>query len=217
MPHRLRRGPLYRLTLTATASDPHRRVACVGPARRLVHCAATGWGLDGAALDDLVTVASVLLANAARYAGPARLTALLRLDAAGARVRFEVEDQGAALPRIVAGIGDDQAVTGRGLLMVEALAEERGSTRPAPARSSGPSSRPARSAGPARHRRPGPTAPPAATACGPRLWVPAPAGSRPCPWPAMLVGPAERLHQGAWLRLLRTARHEHPHGTGAAR
>ncbi|MET8704187.1 ATP-binding protein [Kitasatospora sp. NPDC004723] len=121
-------GPLYRLTLTATASDPHQRVACVGPARQVVRSVATGWGLDGTVLDDLVAVASELLANAARHAGPARLTALLRLAAAGDRVRFEVEDQGAALPRIVAGLGDDQAVTGRGLLMVEALAEEWGST-----------------------------------------------------------------------------------------
>ncbi|MFF4384933.1 ATP-binding protein [Kitasatospora sp. NPDC001547] len=120
-------GPLYRLTLTATASDPHQRVACVGPARQVVRSVATGWGLDGAVLDDLVAVASELLANAAGHAGPARLTALLRLAAAGDRVRFEVEDQGAALPRIVAGLGDDQAVTGRGLLMVQALAEEWGS------------------------------------------------------------------------------------------
>ncbi|KOV35773.1 hypothetical protein ADK60_08725 [Streptomyces sp. XY431] len=42
-------------------------------------------------------------------------------------VRFEVEDQGAALPRRVASLGDDQAVTGRGLLMVEALAVRWGS------------------------------------------------------------------------------------------
>ncbi|MER8103845.1 ATP-binding protein [Kitasatospora sp. NPDC094016] len=120
-------GPLYRLTLAATDPDPHERVAGVGPARRVVRSVATGWGLAGTVLDDLVAVASELLANAARHAGPARLTALLRLDAAGAVVRFEVEDQGAALPRIVAGLGDDQAVTGRGLLMVEALAERWGS------------------------------------------------------------------------------------------
>ncbi|MFE4398690.1 MULTISPECIES: ATP-binding protein [Streptomycetaceae] len=120
-------GPLYRLTLTATASDPHQRVACVGPARKVVHSVATGWGLDGTVLDDLVAVASELLVNAAPHAGPAKITALLRLGAAGDRVRFEAEDQGAALPRIVAGLGDDQAVAGRGLLMVEALAERWGS------------------------------------------------------------------------------------------
>jgi anti-sigma regulatory factor (Ser/Thr protein kinase) len=119
-------GPLYRLTLTATDSDPDERMACVGPARRVVRSVATGWGLDGTVLDDLVAVASELLANAARHAGPSRLAALLRLDEAGAYVRFEVEDQGVALPRIVAGLGDDQAVTGRGLLMVQALAERWG-------------------------------------------------------------------------------------------
>ncbi|MFF0390489.1 ATP-binding protein [Kitasatospora sp. NPDC004615] len=85
----------------------------------------------GTALDDLVVVASELLANAARHAGPAQLSARLCLDESGARVRFEVKDQGVALPRIVAGLGDDQVVTGRGLLMVEASLNGGGPIRPA--------------------------------------------------------------------------------------
>ncbi|WP_159400359.1 ATP-binding protein [Streptomyces sp. XY431] len=107
------RGPLYRLTLSATDPDPHERVACVSPARNRL-----GLGRDRAGRPGR---------RRRPPRRPARLTAVLRLDAAGAVVRFEVEDQGAALPRRVASLGDDQAVTGRGLLMVEALAVRWGS------------------------------------------------------------------------------------------
>jgi anti-sigma regulatory factor (Ser/Thr protein kinase) len=120
-----RHGPLYRLTVTAT--DPDERMACIAPARRVVRSVATGWGVTGTALDDLVAVAGELLANAARHTGPVIVHATLHL-AAGDRLRFEVEDQAAALPKIVTEAGDDQAVTGRGLLMVSALADRWGST-----------------------------------------------------------------------------------------
>ncbi|WP_327075653.1 ATP-binding protein (plasmid) [Kitasatospora purpeofusca] len=126
----------YRLTLAATSPDPHERTACVPPARNVVRAVATGWGVTGTALDDLVAVASELLANAAHHAahhaGPDLIRARLLLNADGNRLRIEVEDQAAALPQAVTGPGDDREVTGRGLLIVQALADRWGAD-PAPA------------------------------------------------------------------------------------
>ncbi|MFJ9777156.1 ATP-binding protein [Kitasatospora sp. NPDC101157] len=119
---------VYRLTVTATAPDPRERMACIAPARSVVRTVSIGWGVTGSTLDDLVTVAGELLANAALHTGPTRLPARLLLEPDGHRVRFEVDDQAGALPRLVTGPGDGQAVTGRGLLMVDALADRWGTT-----------------------------------------------------------------------------------------
>ncbi|MGK4578489.1 ATP-binding protein [Kitasatospora sp. HPMI-4] len=126
MPLRPGRG-LYRLTITATDPDPDERMACIAPARRVVSSVATDWGVTDNAVDDLVAVAGELLANAARHAGPDVVHAQLHLDGAGDRLRFEVEDRSPRLPEVVAALGDDQAVAGRGLLMVSALADQWGS------------------------------------------------------------------------------------------
>ncbi|MFJ9847009.1 ATP-binding protein [Kitasatospora sp. NPDC101155] len=123
-----RPGAVYRLTVAATAPDPAERMACVAPARNAVRtAAAAGWGVDGGVLDDLVAIAGELLANAARHTGPARIRALLVLEECGGRLRFEVEDQGAALPCTVDGFGDDRAESRRGLLMVRGLSDRWGS------------------------------------------------------------------------------------------
>ncbi|MFI9332608.1 ATP-binding protein [Kitasatospora sp. NPDC052868] len=123
---------VYRLTLAATSPDPHERTACVPPARNVVRAVATGWGVTGTALDDLVAVAGELLANAALHAGPDLIHARILLDAGGNQLRIEVADRAAALPRAVTGPGDDREVTGRGLLIVQALADRWGAD-PTPA------------------------------------------------------------------------------------
>ncbi|MFB7619458.1 ATP-binding protein [Kitasatospora sp. NPDC056181] len=86
------------------------------------------WSITGEVPDDLVTVAGELLANAALHGGPAQLPVPLLLEPDGDRLRIEVDDQAAVLPRPVTGPGDDQAVTGRDLLMVTALADRWGTT-----------------------------------------------------------------------------------------
>ncbi|MFJ4674033.1 ATP-binding protein [Kitasatospora purpeofusca] len=116
----------YRLTLAATSHDPHERTACVPPARNVVRTVATGWGVTGTALDDLVAVAGELLANAARHAGPDLIRTRLLLDADGTRLRIEVDDRSAALPKAATAPGDDREVTGRGLLIVDVLADRWG-------------------------------------------------------------------------------------------
>ncbi|WP_035838870.1 hypothetical protein [Kitasatospora azatica] len=64
-------GLEYRLVANANAADPAGRLACVGYARHALRSTATGWGITGPALDDLLTVASELIANAATHK-PAR-------------------------------------------------------------------------------------------------------------------------------------------------
>ncbi|MFI9788518.1 ATP-binding protein [Kitasatospora sp. NPDC051984] len=129
---RPRRRPLeYRLTVTAIDIDPAERAACVGFARSALRSTATGWGITHAALDDLLTVASELIANAATHNGPGRIAVTLRLAPPGDRLRIEVADGGSGLPRPQARFGDDEEVTGRGLLMVAALTDEWGTRQAA--------------------------------------------------------------------------------------
>ncbi|MFC8453694.1 ATP-binding protein [Kitasatospora sp. NPDC057223] len=119
----------YRLVVNATATDPAERMACVGYARHALRSTATGWSVTGTALDDLLTVASELLANAATHNQPGTIDAMLRLSPPGDRLRVEVADAGSGRPRPQARFGDDQEVTGRGLLMVDALADRWGTTK----------------------------------------------------------------------------------------
>ncbi|MFB8242864.1 ATP-binding protein [Kitasatospora purpeofusca] len=121
---------LHRFTLAATAADPAERTAWGAPARAALRTIATAWGITGEVLDDLVAVASELLANAALHSGSANLPVRLLLDPAEGRFRIEVDDQARVLPppRPTTRRGDGQAVTGRGLLMVEMLADRWGAT-----------------------------------------------------------------------------------------
>ncbi|GAB2725560.1 ATP-binding protein [Kitasatospora kifunensis] len=120
------RGLEYRLTVAATATDPIERMACVGFARRALRAAATGWGITGGALDDLVAVASELIANAATHNKPGTIDATLRLAPPGDRLRVEVGDGGNGQLRPQDRFGDGAALTGRGLLMVDALTDQWG-------------------------------------------------------------------------------------------
>ncbi|MBP0454036.1 ATP-binding protein [Kitasatospora sp. RG8] len=62
------------------------------------------------------------------HGDPAQLPVPLLMEPDGDRLRIEVDDQAAVLPRPVTGPGDDQTVTGRDLLMVTALADRWGTT-----------------------------------------------------------------------------------------
>ncbi|WP_457033468.1 ATP-binding protein [Kitasatospora sp. P5_F3] len=121
-------GAVYRLTVTATAPNPGERLACVAPARAALRSAAAGWGVTGGAPNDLVTIVGELLANAALHTGPARLPMRLLLAPTGRTLRVEVDDPSDVRPLEVTASGDEQALTGRGLLMVGALAKSWGAT-----------------------------------------------------------------------------------------
>ena len=80
-----------------------------------------------ATVDDLVLIASELAANAVRHGSP---PAVLRLDRAPDRVRVTVSNHGSAPdPRILTA--DPDAGHGRGLAMVEQLADAVGWDREA--------------------------------------------------------------------------------------
>ncbi|RST00948.1 ATP-binding protein [Streptomyces sp. WAC07149] len=109
---------VHEVTLPVTGPEGAAR------ARRTVMDEVSGWR-RGAVTGDLhgaETVAGELLANAVLHgdAGTASITARLRGD----RLRFEVRDQSAAVPRKRAGHPD--AEHGRGLLIIAALADEHG-------------------------------------------------------------------------------------------
>ncbi|WP_371484797.1 ATP-binding protein [Kitasatospora sp. NBC_00315] len=124
-------GLEYRLVVNATAADPAERMECVGFARHALRSAATGWGITGTVLDDLLAVASELIANAATHNRPGTIDATLRLAPPGDRLRVEVADGGSGQPRPQDRFGDDEEVTGRGLLMVGALTDCWGATKTA--------------------------------------------------------------------------------------
>jgi anti-sigma regulatory factor (Ser/Thr protein kinase) len=79
-------------------------------------------GVPDAAADDVILVASELAANAIRHGSP---PALLRLEYTDGRVRVTVSNHGGSPdPRIVDAAPD--AGSGRGLAMVQAIADEVG-------------------------------------------------------------------------------------------
>src|SRR3954447_20546532 len=89
-------------------------LSCVPEVRRIVadHVA-------GAVLDDVGLVATELVTNAVLHGAP---PVVFRLRRDGAVVRVEVEDGGAGMP--IRAAGGPDAMTGRGLALIEALAGE---------------------------------------------------------------------------------------------
>lgn len=89
-----------------------------------------GW-LPPADLDDALVLVSELVSNAVRYGEP-EITLQLRTDPPG--VAVAVSDHGPELPRVVDTPPEPQAISGRGLLIVDALANRWGITpdRPPP-------------------------------------------------------------------------------------
>jgi anti-sigma regulatory factor (Ser/Thr protein kinase) len=110
---------------------PERSAAAA--ARRFVRAVASEWRLPTAVQADLELLVSELVTNAVLHA---RSTARLTLDRHGDRVRVTVADDSSVRPRL-RNYGTD-AVTGRGLVLVDRLAEEWGvDTRPDAAQDAG--------------------------------------------------------------------------------
>lgn len=120
------------ITSTHTAAScPTAFLPCVpesaSAGRNLAAWALHWWGLP-ALQDDVELVVSELVANAARYARCAHVViSLTRLP--GGRIRVDVRD-GCTEPPVMRA-PDDEEETGRGLVMVDALADKWGSD-PAP-------------------------------------------------------------------------------------
>ncbi|GGK66172.1 hypothetical protein Sme01_11080 [Sphaerisporangium melleum] len=103
---------------------PH-DLSMAGKARGMVHETLLSWGLQELA-DDVILATGELVANALAYGAP---PVRLALSARGDDLRLEVTDHGSGHPRrLDLGV---EAVHGRGLAIVEALAAECGvTTRP---------------------------------------------------------------------------------------
>jgi anti-sigma regulatory factor (Ser/Thr protein kinase) len=94
--------------------------AVVGKMRGMVGEVLTGWGLRGLA-DDVVGVVGELVANAVTHGeAPVRVS----VAAHGGRLWVQVSDHGAGRPRWLRL--DVEAVHGRGMTIVDALADEVG-------------------------------------------------------------------------------------------
>ena len=92
-------------------------------ARAAAKSALSRWRL-GAIVDSVLLVVSELVGNAVRHGRP---PVGLRLRKAGQGVRVDVHDEGAGAPEGAAVDGD--AESGRGLLLVDAVAAESGVER----------------------------------------------------------------------------------------
>ncbi|MFB6941641.1 ATP-binding protein [Streptomyces sp. NPDC060286] len=98
----------------------HRSVAA---AREFVREAVTDWGF-GARLDDVLLCTSELATNALAHGVPSGRGYLVRLllEEGGAALRVEVHDSGSGRP----GVREPDGESGRGLLLVEAVADRWG-------------------------------------------------------------------------------------------
>jgi len=100
----------------------------VKAARRLVRSCLRGWGHEGQT-DTAVLLTSEVVTNAVLHGGPHGPDAELYVDVdvSPRRVRVAVSDLGGGVP--VAGDASTDAVSGRGILMVEAMASAWGMRR----------------------------------------------------------------------------------------
>ncbi|MEV0526400.1 ATP-binding protein [Streptomyces sp. NPDC050439] len=96
----------------------------VPAARAFARAALTGWGIRERA-DDITLCVSELATNALLHGVPPGRGFRLRLHRDGDVLRVEVHDSGGGWPRPKSG-ADDDAESGRGLLLVAALADKWG-------------------------------------------------------------------------------------------
>ncbi|KUF16579.1 ATP-binding protein [Streptomyces silvensis] len=95
----------------------------VPAARAYTRAALAGWRVTGPAAADILLAVSELTTNALTHGVPPGRGFLLRLRRDGAAVRVEVHDSGGGRPRPAkGGVGE----SGRGLLIVSALADKWG-------------------------------------------------------------------------------------------
>nr|WP_180218270.1 ATP-binding protein [Streptomyces albus] len=105
-------------------SFPRRRVS-VGAARDFATKTLAEWGLDELQ-EDLRLCVSELATNALLHGVPPGREFCVRLAMDGASVRLEVRDSGEGCPKVRSSGADE--VTGRGLRLVRALADDWGVT-----------------------------------------------------------------------------------------
>ncbi|MGW1596361.1 SpoIIE family protein phosphatase [Streptomyces sp. NPDC002343] len=111
--------PGGRLRRHVASGDPE----ALARARHMIRDAVRAWGA-GAQADEIELVADELITNALLHTeGPASVT-LRVLEGAERRLRIEVEDCSSALPR--RRDADENGVSGRGLLLVDRLADAWG-------------------------------------------------------------------------------------------
>ncbi|MGV4983592.1 SpoIIE family protein phosphatase [Streptomyces sp. NPDC001709] len=89
-------------------------------ARHLIRAAVRSWGYRDRA-DEIELVADELITNALMHTEGSAIVTLRALDDGGRRLRIEVEDSSSALPR--RREAGEEGVSGRGLLLVERLAD----------------------------------------------------------------------------------------------
>lgn len=107
-------------------------VAAASQARDYLRMVVSVWGV-GVDVDVLVLLASELVANAVTHAGNGSGAAggpvAVCVRAAAGELRVEVHDGSPAMPLPVPPDVDEESETGRGLMLVDALAAEWGSYR----------------------------------------------------------------------------------------
>ncbi|MQY33934.1 hypothetical protein SRB17_19000 [Streptomyces sp. RB17] len=108
-----------RLQQHVAPGDP----AALTQARHLIRAAVRSWGYRDRA-DEIELVADELITNALMHTEGSAIVTLRALDGGHRKLRIEVEDSSSALPRRREP-GED-GVSGRGLLLVEMLADEWG-------------------------------------------------------------------------------------------
>lgn len=119
------RARTSRATVRVEAPLPH---SSEGPwlARRRLE-ESLGRDLDPDLLADLSIIASELVANSVVHGRAGRSgTVVFRIDADGRRVRLEAEDRGRVLRRPRPRLASEAAFGGRGLRLVDALADRWG-------------------------------------------------------------------------------------------
>ncbi|MFB0619184.1 SpoIIE family protein phosphatase [Streptomyces sp. AGS-58] len=89
-------------------------------ARHMIRAAVRAWGARDRA-DEIELVADELITNALMHTEGSAIVTLRALDGSDRRVRIEVEDSSSALPR--RREAGEQGVSGRGLLLVDRLAD----------------------------------------------------------------------------------------------
>ncbi|MCW5250317.1 SpoIIE family protein phosphatase [Streptomyces sp. SHP 1-2] len=109
-------GAGRRLRRHVAPGDP----AALGGARRTIRTAARVWGL-GRHADDIALVADELITNVLLHTEGFAVVTLRLLSDTARRLRVEVEDSSSALPR--RREAGENGMTGRGLLLVETLAD----------------------------------------------------------------------------------------------
>ena len=112
--------------LSATAGTEHVRLALGSDpqgsalARAFARDALEGWGL-GALSDDMLLVVSELIGNSLRYGASPVVVTIWRV---AGQVRVNVTDGGAGAPLTVPSMAASDAVSGRGLAIVAAVADD---------------------------------------------------------------------------------------------